>query len=427
MFKKSSLLGLLAVLVASASPAQFVQYTPPGDFRSPAQAREDVFRQRMDDAAWRFGKLLVDPWIGIRQLGYEDAVVDASGEEVSDLSITMGAGLNAYLPVGSDWVWGAFILPEYSWWREVEERRRFNGRYGSGLFGNLGRLGLELSASRREEATVLSREIENRVNQRLDRAVVEGTVDIGKGVLLFVNSSEARVRSLEDELFPRDVSMLDRDETIHQGGVSFVFGRGVRAGVGYEVSEAIFTQSGSSFSGRSNSGDGVVFNLEYETPLLTLFADMARRSIEPEGPSQFSPFDGNTGELNLTWRLLGAVRAELFMRRDLAFSLQGDVSHLEDESLGAALRLSLGSSSSLRLLHEDGDVTFIPVTGVEDVRRLDRRTTWGLEMNGRLENIALTLRGTRTEYESTLPEFTREYSRISLSLGFGGDGVVPWR
>ena len=143
-FRLCGVLWLLWIPLCSRAEAQFVSYSAPGSFQGPSGSREAVFDREMQEAKWRFGRLLVDPWIGLRNVGYQDHLTQVDGVitpqpgDVSDLTVTLGAGINTYMAIGSDFIWGTFVLPEYVWWQDLSERSRLNHRYGTGLSGNLG-------------------------------------------------------------------------------------------------------------------------------------------------------------------------------------------------------------------------------------------------------------------------------------------------
>ena len=160
MQRIATLVVAVFLLAATQGRAQFVQYNPPGDFRSQAESTEVVFEREMAGARWRLGRLYASPWFAIRDLTYiksDSTSNPGSGE--GDLSATLGAGLDAYLPLGSDFVLGGYVRPEYVWWRDNDARRRLNGANGVGLFGNLGRIGLVGSAGRSERSAIFSHEL----------------------------------------------------------------------------------------------------------------------------------------------------------------------------------------------------------------------------------------------------------------------------
>ena len=94
----------------------------------------------MGDAPWRLGAVRVQPWLGLRDVAYIDNVFGSADDPESDLTLTFGAGLKAYLPVGEKVVLAAHILPEYVWWRDNDQLSDWHYRYGAGGYvDNTGR------------------------------------------------------------------------------------------------------------------------------------------------------------------------------------------------------------------------------------------------------------------------------------------------
>lgn len=416
---------LWLALLPAAAGAQFIQYSPAGDFVSPSESREETFDAAMEEARWRFGRLLVDPWFGVRNVGYQDNVTSGTtGDDASDFTASLGAGVNTYLPLGSDFIWGTFVLPEYTWWKDESDRRRLNGRYGTGLFGNLGRIGVEGLASRFEEPQIFSREFEEQVNQRTDEGLLTFTLDIGKGFLLFARGTLRRYRSLDDEGVLAVLRGLDREERIVGAGVGVRLKRGWSVGIGLEESEAEF-EPGS--IDRSNSGSSVVLEYEYDGPYFDLTGDLALRSIEPEPGSAFVEFDGLTGRFNLAGRPLGPVQLQLFGGRDVTYALQADSSYFEEDRLGVALVYSVGSLASLRAFAESGESAFVAVAPAGP-QRVDDRASYGLSVSVRRGPVSIGIGAERNEYESNFPQFDREFTRItsSVNVGLGRGRASPW-
>lgn len=416
-------LALSILFAAGGAEAQFVQYTPPGDYTSPSEAREASLDRAMQEARWRFGRLFAHPWLAVRDLSYQDNVTSGGQEPpVSDLTVSIGAGINTYLPLGSDWVWSTFLLPEYAWWRDLDERSRLNGRYGTGLFGNFGRLGIEIQGERFDESKTFSREVEERTNQRSDRGSLELTVDLGKGWLLFAEGSEHRLRSLEEEPVFDRLASLDRDERLARVGVGLDLGSGLRLGLGYEESEVEFEPSEVD---RSNSGSSIVLEIDFDGRLFDVAGNVAERSIEPDPGAAFVAFDDTTGSLSLGWRAFGPVHVELFGSRDLVYSIQSDVSYFEEDRVGLGLRTSLGSRGGLRLFVEEGENVFV-TSEPAAIQRIDERESHGASLSFQLGQVSFEIGATRTEYVSNIPQFDREFTRVTTSIRLGTERLSPW-
>src|SRR5688500_4493103 len=137
----------LALLVAAPAAAQFSQYTAPGSLLQRSTSRKEQMERALENARWRLGPLRLSPWFAIRDAAdVSDAFSGSSGdlagqaEEDPDFTISLGAGLQGFVPFGSKTFFTFDALPQYVWWQEQEERRRLNGYYGAGLSAFFNRL-----------------------------------------------------------------------------------------------------------------------------------------------------------------------------------------------------------------------------------------------------------------------------------------------
>ena len=89
---------LVAVLTVVPARAQIRQYTPPGGAANEAGGRKAPLEAAVEGARWNLGSIRLDPAFWISDLSYAD-----SSQENTDAELTAraGAGLRAYLPIGS--------------------------------------------------------------------------------------------------------------------------------------------------------------------------------------------------------------------------------------------------------------------------------------------------------------------------------------
>lgn len=418
----------VAVLATPCPPlgAQFQQFTPVGSLGRPPSALADALRKELDEAPWDLGPVRLSPWIGFRDVAYvgnvfgiQGNLLDPAGSEESDVTATFGIGLGAFVPVGSNVIWGAHALPEYTWWAELEERNRVNGRYGTALVGDFHRFDVELSAQRAEELGVVTPEIPQRINARHDR--LAGTVELGlfRSLVLVASASSDRFVHLLDEEpgpgVPR-FSDLDRDEEVTRLGVRLRLGDRLQVGVGVEASDVAFE---SLRADRSNSGTATVLEVLYQGPNLSLRADVAERSLDPEPGTSFVPFAGTTGHVRVGLIQSRRLQLAVYGNRNLVYALDRDFSYFLDERLGASLGLGLGTRLRLRVVAEDGSNDYTALAGGGLVRR-DVVESVGGEIDFRVaRRMGFGLRGTQTRYESNLPGLDREDTTLGLHLDLG--------
>lgn len=413
---------LVLGLTAAAAPAQFTQYTRPGRFDESPLSTKKLLDEAIEDAKWSAGRLRLDPWLGVREITYDDNVGGRAEGVQSDLTATVGLGLRAYLPVGEDLILAGHLLPEYVWWRDLEDRRRVNGRAGVGLFGTVGRTALELSVSRIDDARFYSREFEDQVNTRDEIGALSLEAPIGRGFALFGAGRVRRLRFLDDDPGVRQVRALDRDETVARAGLRYAFRRGVSVGLGAEYSEATFEQVDSL---RDNSGTAPLLEIAYSGRHLYFDADVAVRDLEFEDAPAPIDYDRPTGGAKLRWYFVEGLGAQLYTRRNLVYSFSERWAYYEDRVGGVALVASLGAWGRLRVFGELGTNEYQPVLPTFALRE-DEFDGYGAELILESRRVSLQIEFSKTEYDSNLSQFDRDVTIIRTGIVFGGRSLSPW-
>lgn len=418
------LLVLATALVAGRAWAQFSQYVPAGEFEEERESVQVRLDRAMKASRWRLGRFFIDPWVGVRDVSYVDNVLGTSGSNPqSDITAKLGVGLRLYRPIGGEMTFAAHALPEYVWWQDLSERRRLNGRYGAGLFGNLGRTGVEISATREEDSTFYSREVETRVNTRYDvgRAALE--LELGAGIALFAGGEMRQIRFLDaDDPLLAELDFVNRDEEILRLGLRFSPAAGLSIGLGVEESVADFVGGARD---RSNSGTSPILQLEFEGTRFDLGANLALRELEPEPGSAFTPFEEVTGDARLQLTIGGRLRPQLYANRNLIYALEQRWTYFEDSAIGLGLHTSLGSAASLRLFAEQrtNDYT-ATATGLLD--RRDDLDVFGADLRLNFGRYTVHLGATRTQYDSSLPGLDRDITVIRSGLTLGSGSGSTW-
>ena len=415
------LVGLVATMAAAPALAQFVQYTPPGFFEPRRENTAKILERHMTDARWKTGRLYLDPWVGMRDSGYRDPVAGTDG---GDLTVSLGLGVRGWLPVGSDFTLTAHLLPEYTWWREFSERNRWNGRYGAGLFGNFGRTGMEITARLDEYASYFSREFEQQVNTREDEVAAKFEVNVWSELSVFFGGALAWIDYETEDFLPLpSPSAVDRDESRGTVGVNYRFPYGVTAGLGAEYTKADFEPGPSD---RSNSGTAPVLLVDFEGNQLFVTANLAYRSLTPDGASQFVDYDGVTGRFQISWRTLERLELQLFGSNLLAYSFTDTWAYYEYRPIGLGVRYAFTDWARGRLFGETGAdrYTLFEAAGPD---RTDDFDTWGLDFDFKLYRVWLGVSYSETDYNSNLPAFDRSIRRLGFNVGLGTGNGISWR
>jgi hypothetical protein len=429
----STLLTVLTLLTAAPAAAQFSQYTAPGTLLNRGTPKKEQMEKAVDSARWHLGPFRLAPWFSIRDAAYvTDAFAgtigspaDAGRKKEPDFTITAGAGLQGYLPVGNAY-FTVDALPQYVYWQKQDERRRLDGYYGAGLFGFFNRLTLQGIARRAEEQAVVTPEFEQRIHSRQDLFDATAELRLGRAVYLFGSAEGLRFQTLakaqgNDPRLP-PFENLDRKERVVHGGVEYRPDDRLRVAAGLERSDVDFLEMARD---RSNSGTAPVLEASYGRENLHLEGSVARRSLKPKSGSEFVPFDDTTGRLQMTfvprWRLSYSAYAS----RDLAYSIEPGYSHFRVDRLGATINSRLGHTSSVDVIYETGTYDYVPTTAATPSRQDDFRA-YGTALHLQIrESLHLHMGVLRTELASGLPGLAgadRSLTVFQSSLEFSAFG-----
>jgi len=404
---------LICAALAAPLFGQSSQYSEPGTLGRPLIDRRQALRDAVAGARWHLGGLRLDPWLSLRELAWVEEPAPEGGT-LHDLTATVGAGLQAYLPIGAQTTLAGQALPEYVWWRDRADARRLAGRYALGAFVFGNRTGLELVARSEDTTAVASPELDQRVAVRDDR--LDGRLDLRlvRSLELFVRGNSGRVRTGDHDLVP-EVARLDRDESWWVGGLAWRFAPDLVLGLGAGAARTEFVEEGDL---RSNDGTTTYGELSWQRPKLQVAAEISRERREALAGSSFAGFAGDLGEASVRWQPRERIGAALYGLRRLSWSVQeGRVGYV-DERLGAALDLRLGWRAGLDFFYESGTQEYVADLAAP---RTDDVTSAGV--GGRLtlgHGATVVARARRTRVENPGLGLRQDYSEIRFGLAFGG-------
>jgi hypothetical protein len=419
---------LLVLVLAGASSiaAQFTQYTVPGSLASRPATKAERVQKGAEAAPWNLGPVLLDPRLSIRDLGYDSNVLASpeAEEETSDVHVTVGAGLAAYLNLGPKVYLSGFAAPEYYWWNDLDELRELNLNYGLGVFAFFNRLRLGIDGTSTERQRPLSSEVDSPVQILEEGGTLEMELEVGSAFSLFGAASAKRLRhsrSPGDSPDDLDLSPLDRDVDLAEVGL-LMRGRGpLVVGIGIEHSDADFPNDS---GGRSNSGTSPLLRLELEGNRLEADARIAFRRLEFDN-EELEDFAETTGNLLLSLDLGSATRLSLFSARNLVYGARDAETTIVEDRSGVSLTRAFTPRLDGTAFFELGSSDFDEVGGLAPARR-DDLDAWGVALGFDLSTLAvLSFRYSRVKYDSNLDEFDRSSTRWGVGVVFK-ENLLPW-
>lgn len=421
--------GAIVVATQLASPlaAQVRQYTPPGGAADETEGRREALAGAVEDSRWHAGPVRLDPAFWISDLSWVDRQQSAGTDAGSDLTGRVGAGLRAYLPVGSKTTVAAYALPEYVWWQDRTEDRRINQRFGVGSFTYFNRLAIAVTAKRDEDFGFATGEVLQRYTSRTEELAIDLEVPIVRRLAIYAHGSDSSARSLVDDSDPvlaEFFAGLDRDDLAYRGGVRYYPTAELRLGGGVGHSESDFAPGALD---RSNAGDFWYAEVGYNRPKLSMDLQYQANQLAAVDGSGFSDFDQSTGSARIEWRPREKFGARVYGARQLAYSLLvADASGYVDELIGAGVNLSLGWRLRLDLYAETGTHSYQSASSAAAAagERVDDVDSYGVELRVELMR-QLSL---RVGYEESkiVPESGsglggQKISQILANLSFGFD------
>lgn len=408
-----NLCGLSMALVTGLLPiAAGAQYIAPGSqLPTGAVPTRQEFEKRVDESRWNLGAVRLSPWLGLENAQLVRNMNDEADLDEEDFTLTVGAGLRAYLPTGKVF-WTAHALPEYVWWQDNEDKRSFNGRLGLGLFAYFNRMALEVSQRNEQRQSFFSSEFQELTTTRTETSRLGAEVALGSRMSLF-GIGERREYSNQETETPV-FSLLDREEESFEIGLRY---KARRWSLGLSHRDATF-EFPDQARNLSNSGTSQRVEFTYDRPKLQARFDFSFRDFEGDTGSSFGQSDETTGDVSLLWSPSSRVSVLGYGRSTQHYSIDQDNSFLITDRQGLRFDFDL-RRSALGLFAEVGEDAFEAVSaGAPD--RIDDVVAWGINLRIELwDLLLLSIDATLTDYDSNFEGFDRETTTIGFGLQLG--------
>jgi hypothetical protein len=412
------------LLAAAALPlhAQLITDRIPRERTVPLRGQ---IKKQSDESRFRFGPVRVRPRFTLTNAGYVDNVFGAvEGETVEDWTATVGAGLDALMPIGRKVYLRGSAIPEYTYYADLVELRNLGGTYSGGALALFNRMSFEATASRHELVTTISSELERTAVMNLDRAVARAEIDI-LGRLSLFGAYEAQERRYDEEIVvgvpPVGADRLDRDETATRAGIRYRFRPHFEISAGVEETTSEFVNRLNAESIDFDTSAKLV-GIRYDRPRFFLDLDAGQRKGEPRGLSSAPAFDELTGSYFLSLAVARRIELQGFGERSVVPSLSEASPWFIESRNGVGLQWMLGGRTALRARGERGNNRYTeggPGSALE--ARTDDVTAYGGGLAIRLfRELTLNVDATRTEYDSNLDGYDRSVIRITTGISFSG-------
>lgn len=321
-------------------------------------------------SAW--GGIRWGTYLALRNIQYVDNVFGTATNKTSDVTASVAAGVHAYLLLGKRFLVGAYGVPEYVWWKELDRRRVWNGRYGVAVFGESGRLRLEMRAGDHREALFLSSEFLEPINgqDRFGQGLLEARV--GGHFWVFGQLSEHRYRFRQRDLETSGFLLgnLERNERFDGWGVRYRSGERVTLSFGRGTVDTEFLRPDYD---RSASGTAWFGEATFQGARTQARVRVQRNDLKGTAGSQFGRFQGTTWSYNVGANQDRSLLWNLYGRRNIAFTV-GPGTYLVERRVGLALGRRFHADLAALVFGETGRNEYAQGgTGSGDVQSLGFR------------------------------------------------------
>lgn len=416
------------LLLATSVHSQVGSFQAAGTELGQLLSQRERLDQAMRGARWNFGALALDPVLSIGNLAYRDNVFGEADSGTEDITATARAGLTGFLAVREDVTLTFHARPSYTWWEDLEDRRRINHDLGVGLFGTWNRLALGLEARRFETLGLVTEQTSQEINSRSDSARLGIELDLYRSLRLLLNANVGETEHLLDDE-ERDrlglFRQLDRTTTTLSAGLGFDLGR--LWTVELLVLEQETESADTAITDLSSEGTGYRSRWRLAGNLLSADLTVTHWETEPQGSSLAPEFEG--------WTWDGIVRLgtpdgrnlfDLYTRSSLQLALGAQFADFESRRYGLAYHRPLTENLSSSLFVETGELTFRRLVDGEDSGTGSDRHSYGARAHFQFRKLGvLSAEWARVEIESGGFLESSETNRFGLGFSIGL-GSLTW-
>lgn len=374
-----------------------------------------------EDARWRWGTFRVSPSVGISDLAWvDDAFADSDETQAKpegDLNVNLFTGLNFYQLLGDHAALGFFVRPEYSWWQDLEERRRLNLSVGAAATLNFNRVFFNGEINRLEDQGKVTEEAEQSINARRDLVDLTLGIPIYRSLAVSASYQRAETENLLGEtpsgLIP-DFTRLDSTTETTIVGIQFEPGRNTTVRIGYGDQ-----QSTANNILRDFEGEGPTLEVKVNQETFSLVAFFQDFDLQPTGISNFSPYSDFTGALTVIFGSATGRSLILSADRAVSASIRSGFDDFESTRFTIGSVIPLSQRVSIQGRYSTGERDFRQSNRTDDTQEISTDLRFHL-----VGQTALSLGYQHSEIDSSNPSFDRKLDRITIRFSVGLSGLA---
>lgn len=390
----------------------------------------EALRRDVERSRFRLGPLRLIPVIEVNNVGYDSNVLgtpeERKEEKVSDWTVSISAGLDGILPLGSKLFLRLRAIPQYTWYRELENRRIFGGLYEGSFLALFNRLSLEATGATSRGLGFVTSETETQVLNDFRRGAARAEVEIWRGISLFASTEAERHRYEPSggggEPTEVDVDGFDRTESAVRGGIRFRLGGELAVSAAVERTRSDFVHIPEE---RDNESRAYLGGIYFSRPRFFINLNGGYREGRPRSGSSFPEYSTATGSYFVSFFPIRILELKAYGRRRIAYSgLIGSPAFIETRN-GGGVNVQVGPRLLVRTYGEIGtnDYPFSEVPEGASRREVDVQTYGGGISTRFFRGAVLTAGVTQTDYRSNIAGEDRSVLRFTTGISFHGEFV----
>ncbi len=384
-------------------------------------ARESIDGE-LAASRYSLGPVRLTPGLYVTDATYDNNVGGTTENPVGDFRMTIAAGLGLIAPVSRNFFIRATVLPAYTWYATLQERRFFGGEYDGSFILFANRLTVEGGGGYSKQDVLFSTENQQRVIQNLSTAGLGAEYRLltrlylygGGRVQWFQYTGPGAPGAVLDPF------VTDRTTYLVRAELRYKWLEGLTIAAGAEETKAEFVYSPEQYDNQTRAIIGSVY---FSQPKFFLNFSGGYREGKPIHGSTIPPFTGFTGGGAATYSLFPWLDLNALGGRTLNYGTSSP--YFISTRYGGGITFNIGWRLKLRGFGDLGDDSYTTLTLLPDGQSVYRKDDVR-EYGGGLDflitsRFRLSFVTTESRYNSNVPGNDRSFFRWAVSLGFGGN------
>lgn len=380
----------------------------------------------MEQSRLRLGPLRLVPTIELSQAGYDSNVLgteEGGPDPVADWSATVGAGISGLAPLGSKFYVRGTVLPKYTWYKDLEERRNLGGFFDAGVLAFFNHASAEARGYFAESVGIFNPESELQVREEIKGGAAKVEVDLTRKLSVFGAAEGQRIDATLIGTPPEfflDPEELNRTESLARAGFRFRFSPRFDMAVAGELTQTDFHNDPE----RDNRTAAVLAGIFYERPRLFVNLVGGYRQGRPFHGSSFREYDQPSGSVFISFFPKTTVELQLFGGQRVVYSAVATAPYFLETKGGGGINVQVLRSLLLKAYAEYGvnDYDFLVPVNDTLVEPHDpfRMLGGGFSLKV-FRRLVFSGNAYESEHRSNIPSQRRTVFRFVTSVSLTGE------